>query len=90
MTVVHMASDMTVVKMASEMTVVKVASEMTVVNMVSDMIVVKMASESRVFRFGRSVCHRTIKFKKLAWLFYVNLDLVSVWGWVFKGNFVVK
>ena len=27
-----------------------------------------------------SLCHRTIIFKKLGWLFYVNLDVVSVWG----------
>ena len=35
------------------------------------------------FCFGLStisLCPRTIKFKKFGWVFYVNLDLVSVWG----------
>ena len=37
----------------------------------------------KFFCFGLStisLCNRTIEFKKLGWLFYVNLDLVSVWG----------
>ena len=42
------------------------------------------------FRSTLRLCHRTMKLRKWRWLFFVYLDLVSVWGWKMRLDCALK